>query len=228
MLSTSPPSLTIVPAFSSPLRARGEVKKAQLHDLAAHCARVLLQHAALEIRGRSATPRFAEVTIVVRNLLPSWTRSLPTVRRPIYFMWLNESCHRAACSGTAIADSGRSRRCPMLSTDIAPVFYRSNRGSPPATSTTGIPGRERSQGTKTQPCPMRQRQAVKVRSIEFRSGVAEATFRSWTAYYSGACFLSRIDPKPDRAADEKTRSRKLLFRDVRLAFAPHRHDRVGR
>jgi hypothetical protein len=39
---------------------------------------------------------------------------------------------------------------PMLSTDIAPVFYRSNRGSFPATRTMDIPERERSQGTNKQ------------------------------------------------------------------------------
>ena len=38
--------------------------------------------------GRSVF-RFAEVTIVARNLRPSWISSLPTVRRPISLMWLN-------------------------------------------------------------------------------------------------------------------------------------------
>jgi hypothetical protein len=136
--------------------------------------------------------------------------------------------NRAACSGTAIADSGRSRRCPMLSTDIAPVFYRSSRGSLPATSTTDILGRERSQGTKTRPCPMRQRQAAEVWSAESRSGVAEATSRFSTEYYSGACFLSRIATRLDRAANEKTCCGEILFRGVRFSFAPHRHDCVSR
>ena len=67
-----------------------------------------------------------------------------------------------------------------------------------------------------------------VGSVEFRSGVAEGTSRFWTEHHSGACLLSRIDPKLDRAADEKTFYRKILFRDVRFSSAPRRHDRVSR
>jgi hypothetical protein len=60
------------------------------------------------------------------------------------------SCwNRSACSGKVNADSRRSRRCPMLSTDIALVFYRSDRGSVPATRTTDIPEREHSQGQRS-------------------------------------------------------------------------------
>jgi len=54
---------------------------------------------------------------------------------------LDRSCsrwNRAARSGKVNADSKRSRRCLMLSTDIAPAFYRSNKGNLPATSTTDI------------------------------------------------------------------------------------------
>jgi hypothetical protein len=189
---------------------------------------VLLRRVPRLPSGRSAS-RFAEVTIVLRNLHPSWTRSLPTVRRPAFSCCsMGVGQNRAACSETAIADSGRSRRCPMLSTHIAPVFYRSSRGSLPATSTTDIPGHERSQGTKTQQCPMRQRQAAEVWSAESRSGVAEATSRFSTEYYSGACFLSRIDQKLDRGANEKTCCGQILFRGVRFSFAPHRHDCVSR
>jgi hypothetical protein len=39
----------------------------------------------------------------------------------------------------------------MLSTDIAPVFYRSNRGNFLATRTMDIPEREQALGTKKQP-----------------------------------------------------------------------------
>ena len=129
--------------------------------------------------------------------------------------------NRAACSETAIADSGRSRRFPMLSTDIAPVYYRSSRGSLPATSTTDIPGREWSQGTKTQPCPMRQRQAAEVGSAESRSRVAEATSRFSTEYYSGACFSlvstrSWISEPMRRLAAGKSYSRAFGFRLRRI------------
>jgi hypothetical protein len=75
---------------------------------------------------------------------------------------------------------------------------------------------------------MRQRQAAKVGPVEFRSGVAETISRVWNEYCSGACFLSRIDPKLDRAADEKTCSRQILFRGIRLSSAPRRHDCVNR
>ena len=47
--------------------------------------------------------------------------------------WQPSRWNRAACSGRVNADSGRNRRCPMLSTDTAPVFCRSNRDSFPAT-----------------------------------------------------------------------------------------------
>jgi hypothetical protein len=118
-----------------------------------------------------------------------------------------------------------ARRCPLT---LLLCLIESSRGSLPATSTTDIPGCERSQETKTQPCPIRQRQAAKVGSVEFRSGVAEATSRFWTEYHSGACFLSRIDPKLDRVANEKTCCGEILFRGVRFSFAPHRHNCVRR
>ena len=55
----------------------------------------------------------------------------------------------------------------MLSTDVALVFYRSDRGSFPATRTTDIPEREHSRGTKKQPYPMRRPQEAKVVPFEF-------------------------------------------------------------
>ena len=79
----------------------------------------------------------------------------------------------------------------MLSTDIAPVFYRSNRGNFLATRTKGIPEREQALGTKKQPGQVRPPQGAKVLPCEFRSGVV-ATWRFWTECNSGACSLSRI------------------------------------
>jgi hypothetical protein len=77
----------------------------------------------------------------------------------------------------------------MLSTDIAPVFYRSNRGNFLATRTKDIPEREQALGTKKQPGQMRPPQGAKVLPCEFRSGVV-ATWRFWTECNSGACSLS--------------------------------------
>ena len=67
---------------------------------------------------------------------------------------------------------------------------------------------------------------AKVLPFKFQSGVAEATSRFWTEYNSGACCLSRIDPKRDRVANEKTCCGKVLFQGVRLSFVPHWHDCV--
>src|SRR4030088_2063044 len=55
----------------------------------------------------------------------------------------------------------------MLSTDIAAVFDRNNRGSFPATRTMDIPGREQSRRTakRKQTYPARQPQAVKAAVI---------------------------------------------------------------
>jgi len=81
---------------------------------------------------------------------------------------LYELYKRLECfAGKANADSGHSRRRLMLSTDIAAVSDRSNRGSSPARRTTGIPGCPRSQGT--QPGPLRPPQGTKVVAFEFRS-----------------------------------------------------------
>jgi hypothetical protein len=41
-------------------------------------------------------------------------------------------------------------------------------------------------------------------------------------------FLSRIDPKLDLGANEKTCYGEILFQGVRFSFAPHRHDCVSR
>src|ERR1700680_4566403 len=62
----------------------------------------------------------------------------------------------------------------MLSTDIAAVFHRSNRGSFPGTRTTDIPGREQSQRTTKQKqlYPVRQPQAVKAGAIARRQSGA--------------------------------------------------------
>jgi hypothetical protein len=98
----------------------------------------------------------------------------------------------------------------MLSTDIAPVFYRSNRGNFLATRTKDIPEREQALGTKKQPGQMRPPKGAKVLPCEFRSGVV-ATWRFWTECNSGACSLSRIGTKRDRAASEKTCRGKILF-----------------
>lgn len=113
------------------------------------------------------------------------------------------------------------------STDIAPVFYRSSRGNLLAIRTTDIPEREQFQQTKKQPCPRQQPQGAKVLPFEFQSGVAEATSRFSTEYNSGACCLSRIDPKRDRVANEETCCGKVLFQGVRLSFVPHWHDCVS-
>jgi len=65
--------------------------------------------------------------------------------------------NRAAYSGKVNADSGRSRQGPMLSTDIAPVFYRSIRGRFPATRTMDIAEqRQTSRNNHTQ-CNSRKR-----------------------------------------------------------------------
>lgn len=133
--------------------------------------------------------------------------------------------NRAACSGKANADSRRSRRCPMLSTDIAPVFYRSNRGNFLATRTMDIPEREQALGTKKQPGQMRPPQGVKVLSSEFRSGVV-APWCVWTECSSDACSFSRIGTKRDRAASEKTCCGKVLFQLSRFSMVPHWNDCV--
>ncbi len=105
----------------------------------------------------------------------------------------------------------------MPSTDIAPEFYRSNRGSFPATRTTDIPGREQSRGTRKLKCrqPTRPPQAVNVVPFEFRSGVRKTSWRFWIEYDFGAC-LSRIDTKRDRLAKEKTFCQRVLFQLLSL------------
>lgn len=108
----------------------------------------------------------------------------------------------------------------MLSTDIAPVSYRSNKGSLPATRTTDIPGRERSRGIKTQRYRMRLPQAAKVGSIEFRSLIAEAISRFWTEYHCGTCFISHVDPKRVLVVSEKTCCGTIIFREARFLLAP--------
>jgi|GraSoiStandDraft_54_1057290.scaffolds.fasta_scaffold249139_2 hypothetical protein len=113
----------------------------------------------------------------------------------------------------------------MLSTDIAPVFYRSNRGNSLATRTMDIPERERALETKKQPRQMRSPQGAKVLPIEIPSRVV-ATWRFWTECNSGACSLSRIGTKRDRAASEKTCGGKVLFRHSRFSMVPHWNDCV--
>ncbi len=105
----------------------------------------------------------------------------------------------------------------MPSTDIAPEFYRSHRGSFPATRTTDIPGREQSRGTRKLKCrqPTRPPQAVNVVPFEFRSGVRKTSWRFWIEYDFGAC-LSRIDTKRDRLAKEKTFCQRVLFQLLSL------------
>jgi hypothetical protein len=133
--------------------------------------------------------------------------------------------NRAACPGKANADSRHSRRCPMLSTDIAPVFYRSNRGNLLATRTMDIPEREQALGTKKQPGQMRAPQRAKVLPFEFRSRVV-ATWRFWAECNSGACSFSRIGTKRDRAASEKTCCGKVLFQLSRFSMVAHWNDYV--
>jgi len=96
------------------------------------------------------------------------------------------------CSKIVTADSARSRRCQRPSTDIAPEFYRSNRGSFPATRTTDIPEREQSRETRKQLSPMQQPQEVKVEPFECQSGAAETAGRNYIGYDFVACFLSRM------------------------------------
>ena len=96
--------------------------------------------------------------------------------------------NRAACSGRADADSRRSRRWPMPSTDIALGSYRSNRDSLRATSTTDIPKREPSRATGKRPHPMRP-PVAKVPPFEFRLEIA-ATWRFWIEWNSRASFFS--------------------------------------
>jgi hypothetical protein len=115
----------------------------------------------------------------------------------------------------------------MLSTDIAPVFCRSNRGNFLATRTMDIPEREQALGTKKQPGQMRPPQGTKVLPCEFRSGVV-ATWRFWTECNSGACSHSRIGTKRDRAASEKTCRGKVLFQHSRLSVVLHWNDCVRR
>jgi hypothetical protein len=141
-------------------------------------------------------------------------------------MWLNRfRLESRGLFGKANANSKHSRRCPMLSTDIAPVLYRSNRGSSLETRIMDIPEREEALGTRKQPGPMRSPQGVKVLPFEFRSRVV-AAWRFWTECNSVACSFSRIGTKPVRAASEKTCCGKVLFRHSRFLMVPHWNDCV--
>jgi hypothetical protein len=62
---------------------------------------------------------------------------------------------------------------------------------------------------------------------EFRSGVV-ATWLFWTECNSGACSLSRIGTKRDRAASEKTCRGKVLFQHSQFSMVLHWNDCVRR
>jgi len=62
--------------------------------------------------------------------------------------------------GKTGADSARSHRCRMRSTDVAPVTCRSNRGSFPGTGTRDIPERKQTQAQRRQVRPMRLPQVL--------------------------------------------------------------------
>jgi hypothetical protein len=107
----------------------------------------------------------------------------------------------------------------MLSTEIAHVLYRRNRGSFPATRTTDIPEREQPQGTKKRPYPMRQPQGSKVLPFECRPGVVEATQRFGLNTILAHVFLSLKSWAPDDCTSECISVSREF---VAAAIDPHR------
>jgi hypothetical protein len=161
------------------------------HDVPCLSARGVASSCEVRLPSGRAVLRFAEVTIVIRNLDPFRTRSLPTVRRPIYFMWLNRFWSIARLvwdqQPRIQGEAADARCCPLTLllcfTEAVEVAFP--RQAPRIF--LGVNGRRGQRRSQAQCDSGKRRKSGQSNS---RSGVAEGTSRFWTEYYSGACFLS--------------------------------------